>query len=418
MSDRPAPRPSLRSRISPESFTVVALLTLAVALGPLSTDLYLPSLPAIGHYFLADVAPTQLTLSVFLVGFAVSQLVYGALSDRFGRRRVMLAGFVIFLAASVVCALASSLEMLILGRFLQSLGVCAGPVLGRAVVRDVFGPKRAAKVLSYMAAAMALGPAVGPIIGGLLEVAFGWRANFWALCSVAVVLLLSMGFLLPETNRHPDPTATQPHRMLRNFGTLLVHRSYLGYALIVAFAYSGIFAFISGSSFLLIEVAGLAPAAFGFCFAAVVLGYMVGTLVSGRFGQRLGQERTLALGALVSCLFGGLGLALALFQVSGVVAVVAPIAGYLVGCGLMLPNALAGALRHYPRMAGAASSLMGFLQMAIAALVGIGVGQLHDDTAVPMTGAIAGAALACLLSLLLLVRPGNRHDALHRAAGD
>lgn len=416
MSRSSDPRPPLRARINPESLGVTALLTLAVALGPLSTDLYLPSLPAIGHYFQAGVADTQLTLSVFLVGFAVSQLVYGALSDRFGRRRVMLGGFAIFLAASALCALTDSLRLLILGRFLQSLGVCAGPVLGRAVVRDVFGPGRAAKVLSYMAAAMALGPAVGPIVGGLLEVAFGWRANFWALTAVGCFLLLAIGLLLPETNRHPDPTATQPHRMLRNFGTLLSHRSYLGYALIVACAYSGIFSFISGSSFLLIEVAGLDPSAYGFCFGAVVLGYMVGTLISGRFGQRLGQERTLAGGVIVACLSAGAGLLLAVLRAEGILPVLLPVAGYLVGCGLMLPNALAGALRHYPRMAGAASSLMGFLQMGIAALVGIGVGQLHDGTAVPMTGAIAGGAFACLAALLLLVRPGNRHDAAHRAA--
>ena len=408
-------KPSLRRRINPESLGVVALLTLAVALGPLATDLYLPSLPAIGRYFAADVAATQLTLSVFLVGFAVSQLVYGALSDRFGRRPVMLAGLVIFLAASALCALAPSLELLILGRFLQALGVCAGPVLGRAVVRDVFGPGRAAKVLSYMAAAMALGPAIGPIIGGLLEAWVGWRANFWALTVICGVLLLGMGLVLPETNRHKDPTATQPLRMLGNFATLLGHRGYLGYALIVACAYSGIFAFISGSSFLLIEVAGLSPEAYGFCFAAAVLGYMIGTLISGRFGQRLGQERTLALGVAVVLLSGAAGLGLALAGIAGVAAVVAPVGGYLVGCGLMLPNALAGALRHYPRMAGAASSLMGFLQMSVAAAVGIGVGQLHDGSAVPVAGAIAGAALACLLALLLLVRPGNRHDAAHRA---
>ena len=406
---------SWRQRINPESLGVVALLTLGVALGPLTTDLYLPSLPAIGRHFAADVAATQLTLSAFLVGFAVSQLFYGALSDRFGRRPVMLAGFAIFLAASVLCALAESLEILILGRVLQALGVCAGPVLGRAVVRDIFGPGRAAKALSYMAAAMALGPALGPIVGGLLEAWIGWRANFWALVTVAAVLLLGMALVMPETNRHKDPTATQPGRMLRNFATLLAHRSYLGYALVVAFAYSGIFAFISGSSFLLMDVTGLSPEAYGFCFAAVVLGYMVGTLISGRFGQRLGQERTLALGVAASCLSGSLGLALALLGITGVTAVVAPTAGYMVGCGLMLPNALAGALRHYPRMAGAASSLMGFIQLSVAAVIGIGVGQLHDGTAVPMTGAIAGVALSCLLSLLLLVGPGNRQDAATRA---
>jgi len=405
---------SPRARARPESLLIAALLTLAVGLGPLATDLYLPSLPAIGVYFGGGVEAVQLTLSVFLAGFAASQLIYGPLSDRFGRRPVMLAGFAIFLVASVLCALADSLELLIAGRFLQALGVCAGPVLGRAVVRDVYGPERAAKVLSYMAMAMALAPALGPIVGGLLEELFGWRANFWALVAIAFLLLASFALLVPETNQHRDATATRPGRILANFATLLGHRSFLGFALIIAASYSGIFAFISGSSFLLIEVLALSPAAYGFCFAGAVAGYMLGAFLSGRFGQRLGQQRTLALGILVSLAGGAVGLASALAGLLSVASLVLPTALYFVGCGLALPNAFAGALRHYPRMAGAASSLVGFLQMGLAALVGIGVGQLHDGTALPMLGTIAGCTLLQLAAWLLLVRPGVARDLAER----
>jgi DHA1 family bicyclomycin/chloramphenicol resistance-like MFS transporter len=182
-----------------------------------------------------------------------------------------------------------------------------------------------------------------------------------------------------------------------------------------SFAYAGIFSFISGSSFLLIDVVGLSPAAYGFAFAAVVLGYMVGTFTSGRIGHRLGSERLLALGVLCTCVAGASGLVLAVTVTPGVVSILVPMTLYLVGCGLMMPNAMAGALRYYPRMAGAASSLLGCLQMSIAALVGIAVGHLHDGTAVPMTAMIAAAALAMLLSWLLLARPGAAHDKLHRA---
>ncbi|HKY93728.1 MAG TPA: multidrug effflux MFS transporter [Kiloniellales bacterium] len=413
---QPLPPPAgTRRFLPPESLTLAALLTLAVGLGPLATDLYLPSLPSIGIAFGRSVADIQLTLSVYIAGFAVSQLFSGPLSDRFGRRPVMLAGFAVFLAASVLAAFAPSLEVLLAARFLQALGACAGPVIGRAVVRDIYGPARAAKVFSYMATAWALAPAIGPIIGGLLETLFGWRANFWALAAVSLFLLVVMGLRQPETNHHPDPTATRPRRILGNFATLVGHRSYIGHALMASFAYAGIFAFISGSSFLLIDVVGLSPAAYGFAFAAVVLGYMVGTFTSGRIGHRLGSERLLALGVLAACVAGALGIGLALGVTPSVASILIPMTLYLVGCGLLLPNAMAGALRYYPRMAGAASSLLGCLQMAIAALVGIAVGHLHDGTAVPMTGAIAAAALAMLLSWLLLARPGAAHDKLHRA---
>jgi DHA1 family bicyclomycin/chloramphenicol resistance-like MFS transporter len=327
----------------------------------------------------------------------------------------MLTGFAIFLAASVLAAFAPSLEVLLAARFLQAIGACAGPVIGRAVVRDIYGPARAAKVFSYMATAWALAPAVGPIIGGILETLLDWRASFWALAAVSLFLLVVMGLRQPETNHHRDPAATRPRRILGNFAMLIGHRSYIGHALMCSFAYAGIFCFISGSSFLLIDVVGLSPAAYGFAFAAVVLGYMAGTFTSGRIGHRLGSERLLALGVLFTCVAGAAGLLLALTVTPGVVSILIPMTVYLVGCGLMFPSAMAGALSSYPRMAGAASSLLGCLQMTIAALVGIAVGHLHDGTAVPMTGMIAVAALGVLLSWLLLARPGAAHDKLHRA---
>ncbi len=406
---------SLRSRIKVESLAIAALLTMAVALGPLSTDLYLPSLPAIGTYFQRSVADTQLTLSVFLVGFAFSQLIYGPLSDRFGRRPVMLGGLTIFVAASILSAFAWSLEVLIAARFLQSLGVCAGPVLGRATVRDIYGPERAAKVLSYMASAMALAPAIAPVIGGLLEGLFGWRASFWALVAVGLFLLAAIALVLPETNRFRDAMALRPRRIVGNFATLLGHQAYLGYALIVAFSYCGIFTFISGSSFLLIGTLQLTPQAYGFTFGVFVLGYMLGTFISGRFGQRIGPSRLLAAGALLGFLCGAAGLGLALAGVLTVASVVAPFTFFMVAVGFMAPNAFAGALRYYPHMAGAASSLLGFLQMGTAALIGIGVGHLHDGTALPMAATLAATSLAGLLAWLLLVRPGAAKDLATRA---
>jgi DHA1 family bicyclomycin/chloramphenicol resistance-like MFS transporter len=297
---------------APNSLPVTALLTALVALGPLSTDLYLPSLPSLARYFAVGVDDIQLTLSVFLVGLATAQLVYGPLSDRFGRRPVLLVGLAIYVVASVVCMLAPSVPVLVVARFVQAVGACVGPVLGRAVVRDVYGREGAARVLAYMSAAMALAPAIGPILGGFLEEWFGWRINFLALVLYGSGGLVLAWRLLPETNKAPDLQAAQPIRILLGYRGFLNHRAYLGYVLCCAFAYSGIFAFISGSSYVLQEVVGLGPIGFGLCFAGVVIGYIIGTVVAGRLSRRLGIDRLIAVGAGIGVAGGTLLLALAL----------------------------------------------------------------------------------------------------------
>src|SRR6266446_10357734 len=194
----------------PNGLVVTALLTALVALGPMSTDLYLPSLPGLLRHFDADIAEVQLTLSVFLVGLAVGQLVYGPLSDRFGRRPVLLAGLILYVVASAICALAPGVPTLIAARLLQATGACAGPVVCRAVVRDVHGREGAARILSYMGAAMALAPTLGPILGGFLELWFGWRAAFAVMTLYGAAGLVIVALALPETNLAPDLHAARP----------------------------------------------------------------------------------------------------------------------------------------------------------------------------------------------------------------
>lgn len=388
------------------SFGLAILLTTLVALGPLSTDLYLPALPGLTQVFATDVARVQLTLSVFLAGFAVAQLFYGPLSDRYGRRPVMLVGLGVYLLSSVACMLAPSIDTLIAARFFQALGACAGPVLGRAIVRDVYGPLQAARVLAYISGAMAIAPMIGPFIGGWLTVWFGWRANFAALTLFSAVQAVVTFAMLRESNVHPDPTATQPRRILENIRTLLASRRYLGYLLCVSFCYAALFSFISGSSFVLIDLHGLSPQWFGASFGVVVTGYICGTLVTGRFTLRLGTSRMVWMGALLGAGAGTLMVVLALFEVRSVWAILLPMSAYTAATGLVMPNAQGGALAPYPKMAGAASALMGFVQMALAAAVGTVVGHIYDGTAIPMTGAIALCGWAVLLSYYLLVRTG------------
>ena len=387
-----------------DSRIITAIVTVLVAFGAISTDLYLPSLPAIAVQFEAGAGAVQLTLSVFLLGFALSQLIYGPLSDRFGRRPVLLAGLALYVVASLACAAADSLSLLILARFCQAVGACSGVVLGRAIVRDLHEPAQAAKVLSYIATAMALAPALGPIIGGYVESWLGWRANFLLLVGFGGLTWLACIALLPETNSRRNPEATRVGRSLAIYRELAGHPLYRGYVLVCAFAYSGIFAFISGSSFLLIEVLGLPPERFGLCFAAVVAGYMLGAFASGRLTLRLGLERLVAVGAGIALLGGLLAAGLTLLGKPSVLGLVGPVFVFLIGAGLMLPNAMAGAMGPFPERAGAASALLGFVQMVFAAGLGILVGQLHDESGRGMTFAIAAVGLGALLSVWALAR--------------
>ena len=386
------------------SVGLAVLLTTLVALGPLSTDLYLPSLPTLATVFASDVGSVQLTLSVFLAGFACGQIVYGPLSDRYGRRPVLLGGLLLFCVGSLGCVFAHSIDRLILARFVQALGACAGPVIGRAVVRDLWGASESARVIAYMGGAMAIGPLLGPTLGGFLTVLFGWQSNFVLLLLVAVVQLAVVARVLGESNVHRDPEATTPARMLANFRRLLADRSYLGYLLTFSFSYSALFAFISASSFVLTGRHGLTPQVYGMCFGIVVAGYLLGSVASGRLVRRLGSDGLLARGA---CLGAVAGVSMAVLEFSGVhgvAAILAPMFFCTVATGLVMPNAIARALAPYPTMAGSASALMGFVQMTMAAGVGIAVGHSLAAGAQALAVAVALCSLLALLSYLALIR--------------
>lgn len=382
----------------------ILLLPPLVAFQAISTDLYLPALPAIVADLATEPARVQLTLSVFLAGFGLAQLVYGPLSDRFGRRPLLLLGTALYVGTSLACMAAETIGQLVLFRFLQGAGACCGPVLGRAVVRDVYPPADAVRILAYLSAAVALAPALGPILGGWLTMGFGWRSTFAALAAFGLVLLAGIVLLLPETNQRKDPHATRPRHLAANYLTLLRDLQYVGFVLVAALSYSGIFAFISGSSYLLIEVVGLSPAAFGLCFSAVVLGYMTGSLITGRFGARLGLRRMLVLGGLLATAAGLVGLTIAVLLPPTIVSIVAPQTAFMVAAGLLLPTAMAGAIGPHPRMTGLASGLLGFIQLAIAALVGVAVGAAYDGTAVAIMATLTLVGAATLLALATVLR--------------
>ena len=394
-----APRPSLG---------LAVLLTTLVALGPLSTDLYLPALPTLARVYATDAARVQLTLSVFLAGFACGQLFYGPLSDRFGRRPILLGGLFLYFIASIGCVLAASIETLIVARFVQALGACAGPVLGRAIVRDVWGASESARIIAYIGGAMAIAPLLGPTLGGFLTVLFGWQANFVALALFSGIQCVAVARMLAESNLQRDPHATTVRVMAANFGRLLADRRYVGYLLTFSFSYSALFAFISGSSFVLTERFGLTPQVYGMCFGVVVAGYLFGSLLSGRLVRRIGSDRLLASGAWLGALAGATMWGLDRLGVragsSGLAAILAPMFFCTVATGLVMPNAIGRALAPYPTMAGSASALMGFCQMSIAALVGIAVGHGLADGDGALAAAVAICTLLAPVSYLVFIR--------------
>ncbi len=389
----------------PQSTAVIITLAAAVALGPLSTDMYLPSLPNLTTVFDTTVDRVQITLSVFLYGFAFAQLVYGPLADRFGRKPVMLAGLALFIMASVGCVQSSTIEELILFRFLQALGACGGPVLGRTMVRDIHGPVNAAKVLSMMGSIMALAPAIAPVIGGYMVVWFEWSSTFIFLCCYAVIAFLFITFKVPESLAPENRSSLKPLVILNNFWTLLKHREYIGYSLCCSFIFSGLFAFLSGAPFVLIDFFNVPAQHSGIFYAVASCGFLSGTLIAQRIGSSIGINGVLKRGTTLAVISGITMLMPALFDLHNLWLTTITQICYMVGVGMVMPQAMAGALAPFSTMAGTASSLLGFTQSLLAASVGMLVGHYHSGTPTTMALSIALMGSLSLLSFWLLVKP-------------
>jgi DHA1 family bicyclomycin/chloramphenicol resistance-like MFS transporter len=375
--------------------TMVALIGCGMMLQPISTDLYLASLPGLAQRFGASITMVQLTLSVWVAAFGTMQLVAGPLSDRLGRRPVLGGGLGLYAAASIACALAPSLGMLIAARFFQAVGCCAVVVVARALVRDVYPPHAGARAVAQASTILAFGPLVGPILGSLLEVHFGFRAAFVVHTLLAGLLLAASLALLGETNPHPDRRATRPSVVAANYALVLRSPEFRAYTLVGSASYGGLFAFISGSSFVLIRVLQVPTAWFGFAFAFCVCGYLAGTILCRRRLARMSVQRTLRAGATLSLASGVVMAALALAGVRHWAAVLGPGFLYFLAHGINFPCGQAGSVAAFPRHAGAASGLFGFIVMIAAALTGEWIGATHNGTVYPL--ALTMAAFTVVL---------------------
>jgi DHA1 family bicyclomycin/chloramphenicol resistance-like MFS transporter len=392
--------------LRPGTFALTALLAALNAIGPLSMDMYLPSLPAIGQQLGVTAAQVQLTISSYLIGFAIGQILYGPVSDRYGRKTVLLAALALYCVGTIVCALSASVEMLYIGRVVQALGASGSLVITRAIVRDLYSGARAGRELSLISSVMALGPVLAPIVGGALQAAFGWRSTFVTLVLFGVSSAVVVWALLPETMHRRATEPFSVSSMLTSYGIIARNPGFLAYLGLATFSYAGLFAWISAASFVLQSLYHLSPFNFGVVFALGAVGYMSGTAAAARLVVRIGLDRTIGLGACLLS-FGGLcAVASVGLGLSSALTLVIPVAIYVAGMGMVLPQGIAGALTPFPERAGAASALFGFIQQSCAAFVGALVGWLLGHTAWPLAGGVA--IMGCATLVLWLSTRGVR----------
>jgi DHA1 family bicyclomycin/chloramphenicol resistance-like MFS transporter len=396
--------------LRPGTFALTALLAGLSAVGPLTTDMYLPSLPEIARLLHASTAEVQLTISSYLIGFAVGQIVYGPMSDRHGRKPVLLGAVALYGAASLACTLSTSIEMLIAARFAQALGGSGGIVLARAMVRDLYSGSRAGRELSVIGAVMALAPVLAPIAGAALQTGFGWRSVFLALVAVGAVGAAVIVLLLPETLGARATEPISPASIAGSYRIVARNGAYLAYMGFATLSYAGLFAWISAASFVLQDIYGLSPIVFGLVFAVGSVGYGIGSTLSARLTRNFGIDGILGIGS-GTVAAGGLVMVAALaLGFSSAAALVLSMAIYMAGLGMVLPQSIAGALTPFPERAGAASSLLGFIQQSVAALSGAIVGALLGHSAWPLASAVA--VTGCATLLLWLATHGVRTRAL------
>ncbi|MFN9280356.1 MAG: multidrug effflux MFS transporter [Rubrivivax sp.] len=373
------------ARLPPSDTLVAVALALLLGLQPVTTDLYLPGLPAISAQFGGAVGQAQLTLSGLILAFGFGQLLLGPVSDRFGRRPVLLCGLGLYVVGSLCSAGATSMNLLIFGRVLQGIGLAASVVCGTAMVRDLYEPLRGTLVMSRAQSGLGLFALGSPVLGGVLAGTLGWR---WALAATGVAAALTLALVvwrLPETLRSANPRALEPARMVHTWARMLRHPTFLAWSLLLTFTYAGLYTFLASSSFVYIEVLGTSRPVYGLFLASASVAYLAGTFACRRWIARHGITRTVQWAAGFS-VAGGVGMAaLSLAGVTSPWALCLPQLVFNFGHGIHRPCGQTGVVSPFPEAAGAASALSGFMSAAAAFLIGLWLGRAIDGTVFPLT---------------------------------
>jgi MFS transporter, DHA1 family, multidrug resistance protein len=378
-------------------------LTVSVSLGLVASTIYVPSIPAIAHGLHTSIARVQFTFVGYLLAFATSTLILGPLSDRFGRKRILICGLVLTALSGLGCAAAPTIGFLITARVLQGVGACAGMVIGRAATRDVWRPEAAAQVIAGLVIVSTLMQASAPVLGGYLQVWFGWRANFLVVTALACFAIALVICYLPD-GRSGQRQSLERQRIFASYRTLVLTRRFIGYAFSGAGAHAGFHIFAAGAPAVLIGKFGLTPEQYGYYAALPPLGFILGSFVSQRLTGRLGIDRAITVGMTILVPAGLIMVVLALAHIPHPFVVVGPVIFVCCGSGLITSNAAVGSLGTNPKIIGAASGLGSFIQMtgAASATAALTLGPSGSQLVLALTIAFAG--LFCVISFGALVR--------------
>jgi DHA1 family bicyclomycin/chloramphenicol resistance-like MFS transporter len=376
--------------------TLALILGALSAFGPLSIDMYLPSFAAISRDLEASEAQVQWTLVVFFAGLGLGQAFYGPISDRYGRRRPLCFGLALFVLAGAACALARSIEGLVVWRFVQSIGGCAGVVIARTVVRDRFDERESARVFSLLMLVMGLAPILAPLIGGQILVLFGWRAIFWTLAGFGLACMIAVVPILGESLPFERRIAGGFSGALRVYGRLLRDRAFMRYNLSGALVISGMFVYIFGSPFVFMQIHGVRPERYGWLFGLNALGLIAASQLNRMALGRVSGASILSRAVWVTAAAGVALLAAAVTGAGGLPGLLLSLFVYIASLGFVLPNVTAAALAPQGRNAGSASAMLGTVQFGAGAVVGMLLGALGNGTAVPMAALIAACGLSSL----------------------
>jgi DHA1 family bicyclomycin/chloramphenicol resistance-like MFS transporter len=384
--------PMTTERSPGAAFAVV--LGAITLIGPLTIHLFLPALPEVKREFAASDSLVQLTFSIVLVTMAVATPVYGSLSDRYGRRPVLLGGFVLFLVGSLISALAPTLTVLLVGRLIQAVGAACGTTLARAIARDAYGPTALVTAIAYLTMAYTLGPMISPTIGGFLIDTYGWRSEFWFALAAGTVIVIAAFFVVRETYAKEIRVATGSS-IFRHYTTLMGNRRFLAFVSQSGFMSVSFFAIAASAPFLMKDLLGRSATEFGLYFMCFPIGYCLGNLVSSRLSGRVGVEKMVLIGSVLNFVIVA---AQTLYILAGHLSpAILFVPGGLMSFaqGLSLPNAQAGAIRVQPALAGTAAGLGVFVQMFLSAIAAEACGVFADGTPMPMIAISAvGAILA------------------------
>jgi DHA1 family bicyclomycin/chloramphenicol resistance-like MFS transporter len=381
------------------------LIALAMV-APISTDMFIPSMPSMAKELHTSTSEVSLAVTMFILVFAVGQLVWGPASDRFGRRPVLLTGLAFYVAGAAAVLASSSMGLVVAGRVVQGAGGGAAFAIAYAIVIDVYGRTRAQGILAIMASVTGVAPMVAPVLGGFLDSAFGWRSVFVVFVAFGAALVAGYMFLFDETNPAKDPGALRIRELAGNIGVLFSARTFRSNVILIAVLFSGQFVFISSSSFVFVDDLGLTSREFGLGFGFVALGIVLGANTTRRLGDRWDGAHALRTATAVAAFAATVMAAAAMVGLRSPWLILAPMFVFAYGCGLIRPIAQASALTPFPAMAGLASAVMGFTQLAGASLVSVAFNGLLAPGPVTMTVAIAAAAVTA--AFVAWTGPGRR----------